>query len=236
MYDIDESKQAGQQFQKAMELEGFHVTPYIVSFAAPNFDQPVADMQKHGTQMVVDTMDDGANRKLCDSMARRNFSVKAKVSTAVSEGERVGKDYNDTCRNSVYVVNSSRPYSSDVPEVVKFRNAYARYQPGLPLHEWAMESWGLANMFADGVTSMGGAPTRVGLEKWLNAQVRYKANGMFVGLDWGKFDPTATRVEDCFSVARWLDSKGGWTEATDRFPFCVPDAHQFLSKALEEGN
>ncbi|MEY2472174.1 MAG: branched-chain amino acid transport system substrate-binding protein [Actinomycetota bacterium] len=237
MYDIDESKQAGQQFQKAMELEGMHVTPYVVSFAAPSFDQPVNDMQKHGTQLIVDAMDDGANRKLCDAMARRNFSVKAKVSTPVSEGERVGEDYNDTCRNSVYVVNSSRVYTAtDVPEVAKFRQAYARYQPGLPLHQWAMESWALATMFAEGVTSMGGAPTRAGLEKWLNGLVKYKANGMLLGLDWGKFDPTAPRIEDCFAVAHWQDSKGGWVEATDHVPFCYPDAHQFLSKALEQGN
>jgi branched-chain amino acid transport system substrate-binding protein len=237
MYDIDESKQAGQQFQKAMELEGMHVTPYVVSFAAPSFDQPVADMQTHGTQLIVDAMDDGANRKLCDAMQRRNFRVKAKVSTPVSEGERVGQDYNDTCRNSVYIVNSSRVYTAtDIPEIAKFRSAYARYQPNLPLHQWAMESWGLADMFADGVTSMGGAPTRAGLEKWLNALNQYKANGMLLGLDWGKFDPTATKVEDCFAVAHWQDSKGGWIEATDPVPFCYPDAHQFLSKALEQGN
>ena len=237
MYDIDESKQAGQQFQKAMELEGMHVTPYVVSFAAPSFDQPVADMQTHGTQLIVDAMDDGANRKLCDAMQRRNFRVKAKVSTPVSEGERVGQDYNDTCRNSVYIVNSSRVYTAtDVPEIAKFRSAYARYQPNLPLHQWAMESWALADMFADGVTSMGGTPTRVGLEKWLNGLNLYKANGMLLGLDWGKFDPTATKVEDCFAVAHWQDSKGGWVEATNPVPFCYPDAHQFLTKALEQGN
>ena len=57
-----------------------------------------------------------------------------------------------------------------------------------------------------------------------------------VGLDWGKSDPAATRAEDCFTIARWLDAKGGWTEATDKFPFCYPDAHQFLTKAAEQGN
>jgi branched-chain amino acid transport system substrate-binding protein len=236
-YDIDESKQAGQQFQHAMELEGFHVTPYIVSFAAPSFDQAVADMQRRNTQLVVDAMDDGANRKLCDAMARRNFKVKAKVSTPVVQGDRVGTDYNDTCRNSVYVINSSRPYTTtSVPSIATFRTAYARYQPGLPVHQWALESWGLATMFADGVASMGAAPTRAGLERWLNAQIEYKAGGMFVGLDWEKFDPTAPKVEDCFVVSRWLDSKGGWAEATDKFPYCYPDAHQFLSRALEQGN
>ena len=236
-YDIDESRQAGEFIQKALELEGMHVTPYAVSFAAPSFDSAVADMQQKKPQIDFDAMDDGANRKLCDSMARRNFKVTAKVSTIVSMGDRVGKEYNSTCRNSVFIINQSLPYSKTaVPEIAKFRQAYARYQPGLDVHQWALESWALANMFAEGVTSMGGSPTRVGLEKWLNALVEYKGNGIYVGLDWGKSDPAATRVKDCFTIARWLDSKGGWVEATDKFPFCYSDAHQFLTKALEQGN
>ncbi len=236
-YDIDESRQAGEFIGQALELEGFKVTQYPVSFAAPSFDQGVADMQRQGTEIVFDAMDDGANRKLCDAMARRNFQPKAKVSTIVSMGDRVGKDYNDTCRNSVFIINQSLPYTkTSVPEIARMRQAYARYQPGLDMHQWALESWTLANMVAEGILSMGGSPTRVGLEKWLNALVQYKGNGVLVGLDWGKGNPAATRVEDCFTIARWLDAKGGWTDATDKFPFCYPDAHQFLTKAAEQGN
>jgi branched-chain amino acid transport system substrate-binding protein len=236
-YDIDESKQAGEFIGQALKLEGFTVTQYLVSFAAPSFDQAVADMQRQGVQIVFDAMDDGANRKLCDAMARRNFQPKAKVSTIVSMGDRVGTDYNDTCRNSVFIINQSLPYTkTSVPEIARMRQAYARYQPGLDMHQWALESWALANMVAEGILSMGASPTRVGLEKWLNALVQYKGNGIYVGLDWGKSNPAATRVEDCFTIARWLDSKEGWTDATDKFPFCYPDAHQFLTKAAEQGN
>ena len=80
------------------------------------------------------------------------------------------------------------------------------------------------------------SPTRKGFVAYLNGLVSWKADGIDVGLDWGKTDPAATRVKDCFTISRWLDSKGGWTEATQGFPYCVPDAYQFLSPALEQGN
>ncbi|HVT75582.1 MAG TPA: ABC transporter substrate-binding protein, partial [Acidimicrobiales bacterium] len=57
-YDIDESKQAGQFMLKGLQLEGFSTTEYTVSFAAPSFDQAVADMQRQGTQIMFDAMDD----------------------------------------------------------------------------------------------------------------------------------------------------------------------------------
>ncbi|MGH9275931.1 MAG: ABC transporter substrate-binding protein [Acidimicrobiales bacterium] len=237
-YDIDESRQAGEAFKEGLELEGFRVTAYTVSFAAPSFDQAVADMQRQGTQIIFDTMDDGANRKLCDAMARRQFTVKAKVSTVVSFGDSVGNDYNDTCRNSVYIPGDSIPYTkTSVPAVAEFRQAYARYQPGQELHQWALEAWGQATLVADAVRAMGATPTRKGLEDYFRALDRYTANGLFTGLDWQqRAEPGAKTAEDCFSIARWLDSEDGWVEATDRFPYCYPDAKQFTSPALEQGN
>jgi branched-chain amino acid transport system substrate-binding protein len=237
-YDIDESRQAGEAFKKALELEGFQVTSYTVSFAAPSFDQGVADMQRQGTQIIFDTMDDGANRKLCDAMARRQFTVKAKVSTVVSFGASVGNDYNDTCRNSVYIPGDSIPYTkTSVPAVAEFRQAFERYQPGQELHQWALEAWAMGQLVADAVRAMGPTPTRKGLEDFFRGMDRYTANGLFTGLDYKRrSEPSAPTTEDCFSVARWLDSEDGWVEATDKFPYCYGDAKQFTSPALEEGN
>ena len=236
-YDIDESKQAGSFILKGLELEGFDVTSYAVSFAAPSFDQAVADMQNKGTQIVFDAMDDGANRKLCDAMERRRFAPKAKVSTIVSMGDSVGNDYNDTCRNSVYITGESMPYSNTkVPAVAEFRAAFAKYQPGQELHEWALEAWAQGVMLADGVRSMGATPTRKGLEGFLRAQRKYTAGGLLGGLDWQPINYDAATGEDCFTIARWLDDKGGWVQATNKFPFCYPDAKQYGTPALEQGN
>jgi branched-chain amino acid transport system substrate-binding protein len=236
-YDIDESKQAGQFMVKGAELEGLEVHSYTVSFAAPSFDQAVADMQRNGVEIMFDAMDDGANRKLCDAMARRQFSVKAKVSTVVSFGDSVGNDYNDTCRNSVFIPGDSIPYTStNVPAVKEFRDAFAKYQPGQELHEWALEAWAQATMFSDGVKAMGPAPTRKGLEDFLRGLDSYTANGISTGIDYFKVDYSAPTNEDCFSMARWLDDKGGWVLAADTFPFCYPDAKQYATPALEQGN
>lgn len=237
-YDIDESKQAGLFLVKGLELEGYEVAEYTVSFAAPSFDQVVADMQRRGTQIIFDGIDDGANRRLCDAMARRQFSVRAKVSTIVSYGDSVGNDYNDTCRNSVFITGVSIPYTTtSVPAVAEFRAAFARYQPGQEVHQWALEAWAQATMVAEGISSMGPAPTRTGLEDYLRGLRKYTAGGIFTGQDYvTPANPSAPTGENCFTIARWLDDKDGWVQATDKFPFCYADAKQYGTPALEQGN
>jgi hypothetical protein len=43
-------------------------------------------------------------------------------------------------------------------------------------------------------------------------------------------------MASCITIARWQDSKGGWVQATQRFPYCYPDAKVYGSPALEQGN
>jgi branched-chain amino acid transport system substrate-binding protein len=236
-YDIPESKQAGDGFAQGLRLEGFDVKAYTVSFAAPSFDQAVATMQQDGTQIVFDSMDDGANRKLCDAMARRKFTVKAKVSTVVVMGDKVGTSYNDTCRNSVYVPGSTLAYTATSnPEVKAFRSAFARYQPGKPLHQWALEAWMQGQLVAEAITKMGPAPTRKGLEGYLNGLTRTTAGGLHIGLDWKPMAWGSSTLRDCTTIAHWQDTKGGWVQATQAFPYCYPDAKVYGSPALEQGN
>jgi len=237
-YDIDESKQFGTVVAKGLELEGYsQISSYVVSFAAPSFDQAVADMQNKGIEIIFDGMDDGANRKLCDAMARRQFTVKAKISTIVSMGDSVGNDYNDTCRNSVFIVGESLPYTATaVPAIAEFRNAFAKYQPGQEVHQWALEAWAQATMVGEGIRGMGATPTRKGLEDYFRGLRKYSANGIMAGLEYVPLNYDAPTLADCFTIARWLDAKGGWVQATDKFPFCYPDAHQFGTPPLEQGN
>lgn len=236
-YDIDESKQAGDFIAKGLELEGFEVSKYAVSFAAPSFDQAVADMQQKGTQIVFDAMDDGANRKLCDAMARRQFQPVAKVSTIVSMGDTVGKDYNATCKSVVHVTGDSMPYTAtNVPAIAEFRAAYAKYQQGKPLHQWALEAWVMGTLMGDAVKAMGPAPTRKGLEDYLRGLNKYTAGGVHTGLDYRDPNYSKPTNEDCFTISRWDDAKGGWVSATQKFPFCYADAKQYGTPALEQGN
>lgn len=234
-YDIPESKQAGDGFAQGLRLEGFDVTTFTVSFVAPSFDQAVATMQQKGVELILDATDDGANRKLCDAMARRNFKVTAKVSTVVSMGDNVRTSYNDTCRNSVYIPGNSVPYDlTSNPEVAAFRAAFAKYQPGKPLHQWALEAWAQGQMVAEGIKSMGPAPTRKGLIAWLNGLDRYTANGLFWGLDYKVWDFSKPTIRGCASISRYQDGKG-WSLAS-QFPVCYDDAKNYSVTALEQGN
>ena len=235
-YDIAESAQAGRFIAQGLELEGFEVEQYTVSFAAPSFDQPVADMQRRGTEIVFDAMDDGANRRLCDTMARRGYQPTAKVSTIVAMGQSLGEEFNEACRNVSFITGSSVAYTqTDVPVIAEFREAFDRYQRGQELHQWALEGFLLGEIVAELVA--GPAPTREGVIAAMNQRAAPFVFRDVLTVDgYGPADFDADRAEDCFTVARWLDAEGGWVEATDAFPFCYPDAFQYFTPVAERGD
>lgn len=237
-YDIAESSQAADFIEQGLRLEGYtDIARYTVSFAAPTFDQAVADMQRRGTQIMFDTMDDGANRRLCDAMARRQFTVAAKVTTIVGYGDEVGTAFNDACRNSIYITGDSIPYTTtSVPIIAAFNEAMAQYQPGKALHQWALEAWALATMVRDGVGSMGPAPTRAGFEAWIRAQDNFTADGIMKGISYLPEDYSEPRARHCFAIARWQDATGGFSLVNPPFPQCYEDSRRFGTPVRENGD
>jgi len=235
-YDIAESAQAGDFIQATLESEGYGVSRYVVSFAAPSFDSAVADMQRQGTEVIFDAMDDGANRRLCDAMARRQFSVEAKVSTIPAMGDSLGQEHNDTCRPVTFVAGDSLPYTdTSHPLIAAYNDAMGRYQRGKELHQWGLEAWVIGSMLQEALVAMGPAPTRAGFEDHLLAYANSNVGGVMTPtIEWRAGDPAAATVEDCIAVARWSDDSGGWISATP-FPYCVGDANQVLTPAAEEG-
>jgi branched-chain amino acid transport system substrate-binding protein len=235
-YDVAESAQAGDLFQRALEAEGFAVERYVVSFAAPSFDAAVADMQRAGTQIIVDSMDEGANRRLCDAMERRSFSVLAKVSTIPLMGDSLGENFGGACRPVTYVPGDSLPYTdTSVPFIAAYRDAMAQHQRGKELHQWGLEAWVMGQMLQDYLVTAGPAPTRDGFRTALEALDHASPAGVMSPSIQYTGDPSATTVADCISVARWDDAAGGWVSAAP-FPYCVDDARQVLAPAAEAGN
>ena len=81
---------------------------------------------------------------------------------------------------------------------------------------------------------MGAAPTRKGLESYLNGLTSWTGQGVHTGLTWKPVSWGKT-MADCTTVARWQDGKG-WVQATNKFPYCYPDAKVYSSPAAEQGN
>jgi hypothetical protein len=234
-YDIAESAQAGDFQQKGLELEGFTVDRYVVSFAAPSFDAAVAEMQRNGTTVILDAMDEGANRRLCDAMERRGFTVEAKVSTIVVMGDSLGANFGDACRPVTYILGDSLPYTdTSVPFIAAYRDGMARYQRGEELHQWGLEAWVMGQMLQDYLVAAGPAPTRQGFMDALNALDNASPAGVMTPTVDYRGDLSAATVEDCISAARWDDASGGWVSAAP-FPYCIPDAQQFFTPAAEQG-
>src|SRR5947208_2798365 len=126
-----------------------------------------------------DAMDVGANQKLCKAMDRGNFQAKAKVSTIEAWTQAVGSDFSAPCRNSVYAMGTSEPYSNTSnPVVGQFLGDFAKYQPGRRLHEWSLEGWAMGLEFQRAAESMGANLTRAGFIKWMNNLNDYTLDGL----------------------------------------------------------
>lgn len=237
-YDIPESSQGADYFQSGLETEGFEVTRYTVSFAAPSFDAAVADMQRRGIELLMDGLDPGANRRLCDAMERRGFTVKVKLTTIVSVGANYGKQFNDACRPVTYANGDSRIFTdTSHPLVAAFQRGMARYQRGSELHQWAFEAWIMGEILREALVAMGPTPTRAGFEKHLQSLRRDDRGGaMTPSVQWVFNDPdlSAGTVRDCAGISRWDDAAGGWVAVTP-FPYCIDDAHQYFNTAAEDG-
>jgi branched-chain amino acid transport system substrate-binding protein len=231
-----ESKQAGDFIKKGLELEGYQVTAYPLNFANPNFDQPVLQMQRNGTEIVFDAIDDGANRKMCDSFARYGYQPKAKVSTIVAYGDSVGTDFAEICRDVYYIGGNTRTYAdTSFPGVKLFRDAFARYKPGVEVHQWALEGWLSGQGFAEAVESMGAKPTRKGLEDWLRGLKGYTHNGMQTAFDYQPIDYSQPTLPDCITIAQWQDSQKGWVQRAGP-DTCYPDAKNYPTTPAEQGD
>ena len=236
---INISKDAGQFVMDGLKSEGFEVTPYDVNFANPNFDQYVDDMKAKGIDIILDVIDDGTNRKLCDTMQRKGVSVTAKVSTVVSYGDEIGTDFAPICRPSIYISGNTMTYSNrSNPAVDEFRTAFDTYQPGTPLHQWSLEGWMAGKSFAEAILSMGPTPTRQGLEDWLRGLNDYTANGLSIPIDFivKDFPNQPFANADCTSIARWSDETQGWIQQTGPAGDCYDGTHQYATKATDRGD
>jgi hypothetical protein len=187
--------------------------------------------------VVFDSIDDGANRKLCDAMSRNGFVPKAKVSTIVAMGQSVGTDFPKDCRNVVYITHdSANAWDTANPVVRAFRADFARYKPRDELHQWSLEGWAIGRMFGEAIASMGATPTRKGLEDWLRALKNYTDDGLWNPKDYQPVNyDVVTRQTDCVAVSRWQDAANGFVTQSPPGT-CFPDVILFPTDPAEQGD
>ena len=174
--------------------------------ASPSFDTDVIQMQRRGVEGIWNAIDIAGFQKLCQSMDRYSFEVKANVSTVQGFGRKVS-EFSSPCRNSIYVDTESHGYyATNVPQVAEFRNAMKKFDGNFRLHHWALEGWAAAKMFTEGVASMGANVTRDGLVKWLNERpLDYTAGGLMSSTHFRPVDHSKAGT-NCYSMSRWQDS------------------------------
>jgi branched-chain amino acid transport system substrate-binding protein len=188
--------------------------------AAPAFDTDVIQMRNKGVDGIWNAIDIAGFQKLCQSMDRFNFQVKVNNSTIQGMSQKLGRDFSAPCRNNIFVNTTSRSYAdTGNPAVAGVRAAMQKYDGGFTMHQWVMEGWAAAQMFTDGVKSMGPNVTRVGLEKWLNGIKNYTAGDVMAPFDYQKHDYTQPFPE-CFTISQWQDSAKSFVTKAPAFT-CV---------------
>ena len=223
-YTIAISRQAGLLEAASLRRQGVSVVYYGggsdqgENVAAPSYDTDVINMRNDNVDTVWNTIDIGGFEKLCQAMDRYAFTVKANVSTIAGYGQLVGQAFSRPCRNSIYVVATSRSYADTAnPAVAEVRATMQRYDPSYRLHQWVVEGFAGARLFSDGVASLGANVTRVGLERWLNGIRSYTAGDLLTPNDYQWPYDYGRPAPSCFNVAQWQDSAATFVTRSDTF-------------------
>lgn len=223
-YNIPISRTAGQFIKRGLEREGIDVV-YEPNGGAgrdpvnPSWDSEVIAMRRAGAQSVWHAIDMAGFQKLCQSMDKFDYQVKAAVATVQGFGQVVG-NFSSPCRNSVYATGFSLGYyETGDPNIAEVHRAMERFDPGYPMHQWVVDGWMAAKAFTEAVEQMGAAPTRQGVMDFFNGKTdgQYRAGGVAVPytLYWprGGIDYGGT-AEDCYVVAKWDEARGSFARQT----------------------
>ena len=228
-YDQAQSARFGQGIAKFLRAEGFDpVVEYRVSLALANFDQVVVDMRDKKIEGVWDAMDAAGNANLCQAMNSNNFVPKVKASTISTWTESVGRQFDPPCRDAIYVIGKSRPYTeTGHPEVAKFRTAMRRYFPQREskLHQWSLEGWAAAMWLTDAIASCGAAVTRVCVEKFMNRGKAhpYTARGLLAPRFFEPYDFSKVKTAyECDSAVHWKVDHWETVGIIDKDCFATP--------------
>ncbi len=218
-YSIAISATAGHFIEDGLKKEGIAVAyrPNGGSGVLPtqqSYDSDVIAMRQANVDGIWNAIDVAGFQKLCLSMDRNSFTVKANVSTVQGWAAKVGRDFSSPCKKTIYANSESAPYSvTGNPAVATVLNAKKQYDPGSLMHQWIIEGWGAAKTFDDATSSMGAAPTRKGFIAWMNAARNYTAGGIFHSIDWRPSQDFTKPAPDCFSLARWDETAKTFSNA-----------------------
>jgi branched-chain amino acid transport system substrate-binding protein len=204
--------------------------------AAPNFDADVIQMRRRGIDGIWNAIDIAGFQKLCLAMDRQGFTVKANVTTTQGWSQKVGDDFSSPCRESVYAIGESVPYSAESnPAIGPIVDALERYDPGGYNHQWNIDGWAGAQLLTNAVASMGAAPTRQGVIAWLNELREYNIDGIMAKVDWRPEVDFGAPSNECISVARWSDDEGTFVNALDD-AFICQDVSWYPYTPIDDGS
>ena len=211
-YNIAISRQAGLLWADSLRRQGVDVVYYGGGSdqgenpAAPTFDADVVQMRSKGVDIVVNAIDMNGFQKLCQSMDRYSFTVKANVGNPQAYGQIIGS-FSSPCRNSVFAFDNNTNYADPSnPEVARMQAAMKKYYPDVQLHQWALTGWASAAMFAEAVAAQGPNVTRAGVERWLAGLRDYTGGGLEAPHDFQWPYDYSKPSPNCFSIAQWQDS------------------------------
>lgn len=212
---------------RGLKTEGYRVVSEQVDFALPNFRAVAADLKSQKVDLVFDAMDTHGNAQLCQAMDAVGVRVTAKVTNVQNWSESVRTDYKNSpgCRNVLWATGASRNHDETGNAAVRAFRAGMKGQPGgKTLSQWQLEGWIAAMWFTDAARSCGNNLTRACVERFMNRDQPYTANGLLLPTVFKPQEKPPTVSRNCLSVARWSDrargGAGAWATQGDMNKNC----------------
>jgi branched-chain amino acid transport system substrate-binding protein len=210
-HNVDISKQAGQDFAAILRQSGIDVVYTAeTQVAEPDYTGHVLQMRDRGVEGIWDSMEVNNNIRLMQAMDRQGFRPKAKVTTAASYGQEIGKQVSGPSRDVLFSLSPFRSYTATGnPAVSHFEHLFDRYFKGKSKHVWNVEGYAGGNLFGDAATALGADLTRDGLVKWLDALKDYDPHGLGAPFDFRYFGAALnapkppTTSPYCWSISQW---------------------------------
>jgi len=190
-------------------LQRYHVPTPVIDFSIPygaaTLDADVTRMQQAGVDFVATCMDATGNIKLSQTLQQHGM---ASATQYWLDGydTRILHD-NTAALDGAYFLLQQTPFEMAhlepgvYPGIDDFDAALHRYAPGTSPSGPALAGWVSADLFTQGLRSIGNDVTRTALVRAINKLTAFTANGAYPPVDWRIAHHTVNDL-DCTTYVR----------------------------------
>ena len=206
-YNVAQSSGGCVSVVKALAKYHIHapVVDFSIPYGAATLDADVTRMQQNGVDFVASCMDSTGDIKLSQTLQQHGMG--STVQYWLDGYDRRILDNNTAAYQGVYFLLQQTPFEVTAvdpgvyPGIDAFNAALRRYAPGTSPSGTALAGWVSADLFVQGLRSIGNDVTRTALVHAINRLTAFTADGAYPPVNW-KLAHTGVNDLDCTTYVR----------------------------------